>query len=453
MKTTKIIRIFLIILILIILAVKAFKTLKLRSEAKPERNLPDKKYLVFEMTNVADLEPAIKKLVKILDPNNNRSKRMFGFGVNCIPLLSRSISNLQNKINNGFDLAEKYDVPVFFHIDPMYGFGSIPQPLKEKAPEIEYWKHPKMCEWVNFPTNGQSHGKVPRSWINWGSWLVTASANPCFESPHFKKFVTAQLKNGIAKVITKRLKKLRKEKKEYLFIGLNIGWETHLINNRKCLTEKQSIVCMYDTNMVMQKWETAQSGYAALHYKGWNEKKLIAEAKKQNISKEKLFYDFCGQIVHDYLELLAKSAYEAGLPTDKIYTHIVAVQSVETNTVNTDFPPIWAAVNDYSIPGFTLCNESGATYDIKELKKLIKNADPKKDKFAAIETYLSHHKTEKRFTDYMNEVFQEDNPIMVIYGALQNDNHGINPKPANETKAIINWLRPPAKRYEMTGKQ
>ncbi len=71
----------------------------------------------------------------------------------------------------------------------------------------------------------------------------------------------------------------------------------------------------------------------------------------------------------------------------------------------------------------------------------------------AIETYLVHHKTEKRFTDYMNEVFREENPIMVIYGAFQNDTHGINPKPENETKAIINRLRPPAKRYEMTGQK
>jgi hypothetical protein len=210
---------------------------------------------------------------------------------------------------------------------------------------------------------------------------------------------------------------------------------------------------MYDTNMVMQKWEMAQSGYAALHYKGWNEKKLIVEAKKQKISKEKLFYNLCGQVVHDYLELLAKTAYETGLSTDKIYTHIVAVQSVDTNTVNTEFPPIWAAVNNYSIPGFTMCNESGARYNIKELKKLIKKTNPEKDKFAAIETYLAHHKTEKRFTDYMNEVFRENNPIMVVYGALQNDAHEINPKHENETKAIINWLRPPAKRYEMTGRK
>jgi len=429
MKSTKIIRIFLIILILIILAVKAFKALKLRSETKSERNLPDKKYLVFEMTNVADLEPAIKKLVKILGPNDNRSKRMYGFGINCIPLLSRPISDLQNKINNGFNLAEKYNVPVFFHIDPMYG------------------------EWINFPTNGRTHGKIPRSWINWGSWLVTAPAIPCFESPEFRKFTTTQLKNGITKIITKRLKKLKKEYKEYLFIGLNIGWETHLINNSKCLKENAPIACMYNTNIIMQKWEMAQSGYAALHYKGWNEKKLIAEAKKQDIKVNKLFYDLCGQVVHDYLELLAKIAYKAGLPANKIYTHIVAVQSVETNTVNTDFPPIWAAVNDYSIPGFTLCNESGAKYNIKELKKLIRTADPRKNKFAAIETYLVHHKTEKRFTDYMNEVFREDNPIMVIYGAFQNDDHGINPKPENETKAIINWLRPPVKRYKMTGQK
>ena len=112
----------------------------------------------------------------------------------------------------------------------------------------------------------------------------------------------------------------------------------------------------------------------------------------------RLFYKLCGQVVHDYLEILAKTAFENGLSKDKIYTHTVAVQSVDVNTINTEFPPVWSAVNNYSTPGFTLCNESGARYDIKKLKRLIKKADPKKNEFAAVETYLLHHKTKKRFT-------------------------------------------------------
>jgi len=448
MKASKIIQIILVIIILIILILKLQK-----SNEKAIEKSPAKKFLVFEMTNVTNLESAVKKLVNILGPNDNKSKRMYAFSINCIPMLTRSVSNLQKKINDGFDLAEKYDVPVMFHLDPMYGFGAGLTIPKEESAKIEYWKHPKMCEWVNFPTSGQAHGKVPRSWINWGSWLITAPANPCFESPELKSFAVSQLKNGIVKIISKRLKKLNKQNKEYLFVGLNVGWETHLINNSRCLDMKQPIICMQNTNTVMQKWEMAQSGFAALHYKKWNEKKLTAEAERQGISKEKLFYDLCGQVVHDYLEILAKTAYENGISKDKIYTHTVAVQSVDTNTVNTEFPPIWASVNNYSTPGFTLCNESGARYNIKEVKKLIKEANPKKNKFAAVETYLLHHKTKKRFTDYMNEVFSDDNPIMVIYGALQNGKYGMNPKPEDETKVIINWLRPPAKRYELTGQQ
>ena len=452
MKATKIIQIILAIIILIILASKLQKSHAKAIKKSPVEKYQDNKYLVFEMTNVSDLESAVKKLIKILGPNDN-SKRMYAFSINCIPMLTRSVSNLQKKINDGFDLAEKYNVPVMFHVDPMYGFGAgLTIPKEEKA-KVEYWKHPEMCEWVNFPTNGQTHGKVPRSWINWGSWLVTAPANPCFESPALKSFAVSQLKNGIVKIISKRSKKFKKQNKEYLFVGLNVGWETHLINNSRCLTEKQPIVCMHNSNNEMQKWEMAQSGYAALHYKGWNEKKLISEAKKQRISKEKLFYKLSGQVVHDYLEILAKTAFENGLSKDKIYTHTVAVQSADVNTINTEYPPIWSAVNNYSTPGFTLCKESGARYDIKKLKRLIKKADPKKNTFAAVETYLLHHKTKKRFTDYMKEVFKTDNPIMVIYGAFQDGKYGINPKPEDETKAIIKWLKPTSRQYELTGQQ
>ncbi|MCK4983038.1 MAG: hypothetical protein KAS17_08955 [Victivallaceae bacterium] len=406
----------------------------------------NRQYLVFEMTNVTSLEARIQELITIFGENDIKSKRMFAFGINAIPCLTRSVADLKKKVNEGFDLAEKYDVPVMFHIDPMYGLGVTHEIEKDEEPEIKYWEHPDMCEWVNFPENGKTHGRVPRCWFNWGSWFSPAPAVPCFASPRLKKFIVSQLKNGITEPIMKRYVKLKKQNKDYLFVGLNIGWETHIPDHSYWADKEGPIVSMHSDDVIMQKWEMAKSGFAALHHKGWNDKKLAAEAKKQNISTNELFFNLCSEVIHDYMELLAKTAFDDGIPKNKIYTHIVPTHSVDPIPISTFRPPVWTAVNKYSIPGFTMGIKNGAKYEINNLKKIIKKADPAQNKFVAAECYVLHKKNEKEFAEFMNELFDDANPIMCVYGALGGGEsamktYGIQTKPVDETLAMIKWLK------------
>jgi len=82
MKTTRSIQVILVIVILIVLFLKINKPRK-----KIVTKAPEKKYLVFEMTNVTNIETSVKKLIKILGPNDDNSKRMYGYAINCIPCL------------------------------------------------------------------------------------------------------------------------------------------------------------------------------------------------------------------------------------------------------------------------------------------------------------------------------------------------------------------------------
>ena len=410
-------------------------------ESKSKKDV-NKQYLVFEMTNVTNLDEKVQELITIFGENNNKSKKMFAFGINCIPCLTRSVSDLKSKVNEGFDLAEKYDVPVMFHIDPMYGLGVTHDGKieKEEEPEIKYWEKPDMCEWANFPEKGEKHGRIPRIWFNWGSWFSPAPAMPCFASPKLEKFLVSQLKNGVVDVIMKRCKKLKKQNKSYLFVGLNIGWETHIQDHTHWASQKGEIVSMHTNTVVMQEWEKGKAGFAALHHKGWNAEKLEKEANKQNISTDELFFNLCSEVIHENMELLAKTAFDAGISKRKIYTHIVPTHSVDP-IPSTFRPPVWTAVNKYSTPGFTMCIGNGAKYEVNNLRKIIKKADPTQENFVAAECYVLYKKTEKEFADFMTELMANDNPVMCIYGALsKGSGYSMKTKPEGETLAMIKWL-------------
>jgi len=276
-----------------------------------ETEVDAKDYLVFELTNIELKHPscgydeAVFHLVSELGTNNPSSDRMYAFGMHAIHLLTRSASVLNEQVDFVFNIAEKHDVPVYFHIDPMYGFEMENIP-KGEEPSLQFWNHPEMCEWVNFPEKGETHGRIPRCWINWGSWIKTSNALPNYESPKLKQFYKSQLEDGVLKPIKERVSALQKEGKGYLFAGLNIGWETRFQDKTDLVG--QSITNVANAAEVMQEWEQAKTGYAALHTKGWDDARLTREAKKKGISKDKLFYDLCAESVHDNMEMLAKTA-------------------------------------------------------------------------------------------------------------------------------------------------
>ncbi len=411
----------------------------------------ERKYIVFELTNVANPREAVEQMVALFGPVEADAPRLYGFGINAVPILTRSVPVLQKTVHDAFDLAEEFNVPVMFHLDPQYALGADPEPQGPQAPAVMFWRDPLMCEWVNFPAKGEAYGRIPRCWINWGAWTSFAPAMPCFTSPAFKRFITRQLSEGVVRPIVERRKVLKRQGKDYLFVGLNVGWETNLadytpgrplcnIDPKNPPEDKSPFRKDAGGYLKMQEWEMGQTGYAALHWLGWNERKLARKAKQENIEVKTLFNRLCAEVVHDYMELLARTAYTGGIPQEQIFTHIVPIRSAEPDKDSTMTPPIWTAVNKYSVPGFTMCRESGAVYDLKRLKEEIAKADPSQTRFAAAEGYVRWYKEEKLLADFLSEIFDNGGVLTCLYGCFQGGEYQLTLKPEKETLAILKWL-------------
>ncbi|CAF4357956.1 unnamed protein product [Adineta steineri] len=112
--------------------------------------------------------------------------------------------------------------------------------------------------------------------------------------------------------------------------------------------------------------------------------------------------------------------------------------SVDASRIDTTVPPIWTAVNSYSIPGFTMDNRGAAIYNLTELKYQITIVDPSQSHFAVSESYLFNYGDEESMRNNLNEAFNNGGLIKAIYGALPFSSE--DPQPAGAIKAIQQWL-------------
>ena len=252
------------------------------------------------------------------------------------------------------------------------------------------------------------------------------------------------MRQGIAIPIANHLRKLRKEHREYLFAGINVGWETHFLDNRgidpKNLPE--AVWPLEARGVKMQLWEVGgQTGFASLYWSGWNAAKITREASRLKIGADAVFKNLLYRAVHDYMQGLAREAVASGIARKQIFSHIVAISSVHPEQTSTFFEPIWVAVNPYSVPGFTMDNRGAAVYNLPVLKQQITAADAKQQGFAAIESYLANYRDESSFAESLNETFDNGGVIKVLFGPFgKGTPFALDPKPEGATLAILKWL-------------
>jgi hypothetical protein len=332
----------------------------------------DIQYLIFEgggpdegpgpnqTINIASL----KRTFGEINPN---AQRMYAYGKQQVRFLTRSSAFVRSEIEAAFDLAEHTNTPLLIHIDPMYGWGADEENSTGDAPAIKYWNNETMREWIEFPSNeSQLPSRIPRTWFNWGSWCSPSSAFAAIGAPNFINFSAIQFNESIGKPLAQWLIRLNQENKSYLFAGINIGWETSILNYRQIDPTHlpKAEWPLSARNITMQPWEAgAQLGYASLYWQGWTEEKLVTEAQHRNISSDVLFNLLCYEAIHNYLQILAKICFDNNIPRERIFTHTVPMASVDPSCIETTVPPIWTAVNSYSIPGFTMDNRGAAVYN------------------------------------------------------------------------------------------
>ncbi len=409
-----------------------------------------KQYIILMFTNKrhTTVKTYLREMKELYGENDPSKKRLYGFGLIGPMLLTQSVEEMREEMNAAFAYAEEYSLPVYFQLDDVNNytrhFGS--------GAELKYFEHPEMCEWICFPEEGEryggekKYGNLPRFWYNWGHWRC-AEAFPNLASKDLQTFVVSQMKNGVLDPLTSWLDKLKKEGREYLFAGMSVGWETHipdyspdnplLIVDREHLPYNQIAICtdeewkaivarqptepyskadyyLSDREPQMQLWEAAPYGFSALHTLGYDEEKLKAEAAERVISYDDRRKEILYQVIHDYSELLSKTAWEAGIPREKIMTHITGNASY-TGRENPFTPPIWCAVNDYSIPGFTM-SPLTCRYDLTVLKEKIIGADPDQQYFAVAEGYAAGLNEEAEAAAYFEEMFGNGALVVTAFG-------------------------------------
>ena len=392
------------------------------------------KYVIIQYTDTyyeTVNAQAAMELPFLFGKNDEKSGRLVGAGFIGPMLLNWTIEQMQACINDAFDMAEKYNIPVYFQVDDCNSYADFLGSIGD-GDEIKYWEHPDMCEWTSFPEEGEEwggqkraleykaqtgndlpYGGLPRFWFNWGNWLV-AKPFPNFASPTLQELVVNNLKEGVLKPLTKRYNRLKKKDKAYLFAGIAIGWETHVPDTSNY--KGQTIVNHWNNNEVMREDEQGRYGYAALTSLGYDQKRLETVAALEGVTVDEKMDSLLWQTIHDYTRLLAKTTYDAGLPKEKIYSHIVSITTAPNVKPSSSWPPIWTAVNEYCTPGFTM-NRQSCPYDIAELKRQIQEVIPTQERYGLVEGYdWSYTENLDDAENYLKEIFGSGSHIITCFG-------------------------------------
>ena len=218
--------------------------------------------------------------------------------------LDFSNTEISNLIDLSFELAQKYDIAVGFHIDDGMFWSN----------RTDLWKNLENVEWTDW--NGTPNKS---RYVDWVAGRLAPMM--CFNAPEVKAAVK-DFTSNIAKTIKSNLDKLNTAHKQHLYAGTIIGWEPSLDKDR-------------DTKM--------SSGYHALSYKGYGLSNL-----PKDIDQERVI------ILREYIEWMAEPFLTAGLPVSKTYAHIAFLSKNYYDyaiTVNPDFgKQSYKELNNFSVP-------------------------------------------------------------------------------------------------------
>jgi hypothetical protein len=208
---------------------------------------------------------------------------------------------LRMTIRRSFAIAEEKNMAVAFHLDDSMFW------INRK----DLWQNSDNVEWSDWKGAMRSH-RI----IGWAAGGAPILATPmCYTSQMIKKEATRIAKDVVGAEIKKGINILKSKSKEHLFAGVISGWETRLDDDAH---------------------PRVQTGYCALHNLGYS---------ASNPPKD---FDLAlDTVVHDWILLWAKNLNSAGIPKEKIYSHI-PVTDLQIHT------PLSTAFNEFSLPGFSV---------------------------------------------------------------------------------------------------
>lgn len=231
-------------------------------------------------------------------------------------------SQLQQMIEDAFEIALEQDIAVGFHIDDSMFW----------ARRSDLWQDPANVEWLDWegmPNTGRR--------LDWGVEPTSIFPQMCINSPDIQEEVTRLASNVIGNAVSNGIAALEAHGKAELFAGVIVGWETQIGRD-------------FETNQYL--------GYCALTNLGFSR-----QQPPQDMDREREL------IVQAFIDLWAVGIAEGGVDPAKIYSHtaVVSTQTYETmeersqltySQVNQFAPPSVAFGGHYN-PGFSTYPQAG----------------------------------------------------------------------------------------------
>jgi hypothetical protein len=252
---------------------------------------------------------------RILDTVGERGDNFHRLGVIVGPVaMDYTDAQLRTLIEWTFAIASKYKIAVGFHIDDSRFWMN----------RRDLWSNPANVEWLDWqgtPNTGL--------YLNWGEpWKLAPQV--CFNSPAMLTEARRLAGRVIGPAIAEQVAKLRNTGDDALFGGVIVGWETEIGHD-------------FETRRAL--------GYCALTNLGFSEK-----APPRDMDRE------LQSVVQNWIETWSKSLASAGIPTDKIYSHLTFALGKEleeqrgaggASHSSTAHTPLDAAFGAAHRPGFS----------------------------------------------------------------------------------------------------
>lgn len=237
-----------------------------------------------------------------------------------IYMFQRSIQNLSDCIKKHCQLAEQYDVPVLFQLDPVTFWDSVPELWNwwDKGQATYKESNRNNVEWYGW---GNEYA-VKIGWLDWGSQIRLKPMCNYF-GPDYQPAVKERLQTflGLIKEWYDSLPDARK----YLLIGVKITGELGLgVNNwyytggndlldKNASNDPRTGLNMYNKPS-RSNGDISTIGYAALTYSGI---KTSGTVTGQDIADvEWKFTEFVSKIAKDYFPRELLFAHAGGVDND-----------------------------------------------------------------------------------------------------------------------------------------
>jgi len=252
-------------------------------------------------------------------------------------------AQIRSSLQQYFNTSESLDLPFLVHVDFEYFWKS--------RPDLWNWFDPAQpgydpenknnVEWSDWNTPVKAH------YLNWGS-IVTLAPPICYESQEVRE-VMRQKAGVIAAEINAWRNKLAASGRDYLFAGVDAGWETGIDS-----LEGLDWVPAADRKHL---------GYCALSRRGFSAANPPSD-REYELSKA----------VRDFAEFESRLMADNGIPRAKIYTHIWAVDDYTPHppSIQHEHAPLSAAVNGYSRPGVSIYP---GVYDAVKVRNLVQGLE------------------------------------------------------------------------------